>query len=308
MGLPIAQQAGKSLAQFQRETVDGGQEVDPDDGRCRLVGKELNGIDIGIVQGPVGKFVVYAEQADRLPFHHYRTEDKAARPDGPYGIEGRLNMESGGILANIFNEIKLLLGKTFVDDPGSPIQRQSYSGRIKSFAPGCRDKIEMGPVVVRHEYVDSFVAQDFVQSLGAERQHLLDVQGLLDPAPDLVKVFDIVVQHYVAVLENLLLGSNFLMQRIKLYGPFMELIAGLADEIPERRHHQGGACPHVDIKDNLISASGNVGSYLLPEREAGLREIYEPNGYPGNRGRYSQNESQHGIYNASFLCQELLHR
>src|SRR6266568_5493752 len=248
MGLPIAQQAGKGLAQLQGETVDGGQEVDPDDGRCRLVGKELDGIHIGIVQGPVGEFVVDAEQADRLPFYHYRTEDKTARPDGPYGIEGRLDMESDRVLANIFNEIKLLLGKTFVDDPGSPIQRQSYSGRIKSFAPGCRDKIEMGPIVVRHEYVDPFVAQYFVQSLGAERQHLLYVQGLLDPAPDLVKVFDIVVQHYVAVLENLLLGSNFLMQRIELSCPFMELIAGLADEIPETRHHQGCSRPHVNIQ------------------------------------------------------------
>src|SRR6266568_2259662 len=295
MGLPIAQQAGKGLAQLQGETVDGGQEVDPDDGRCRLVGKELDGIHIGIVQGPVGEFVVDAEQADRLPFHHYRTEDKTARPDGTYGIEGRLNMETDGILADIFNEKKLLLGKTFMDDPGPPIQRQRYPGRIESFAPGRRDEIEKGPVVVRHEDIDPFVAQDFVQSLGAERQHLLDVQGLLNPAPDLVKVLDIVVQHYVAVLKNLLLGSNFRMQRIELYGPFMELIAGLADEIPERRHHQGGASPHVDIKDNLISASGNVGSYLLPEREVGLREIYEPNGYPGNRGRYSQNESQHGI-------------
>jgi hypothetical protein len=49
----------------------------------------------------------------------------------------------------------------------------------------------MGPHTIGHQDIDPFISENVVEPLAAERQNLLDIQGLLNPAVYLMNTLDI---------------------------------------------------------------------------------------------------------------------
>ena len=110
-----------------------------------------------------------------------------------------------------------------------------------------------------------------------------------------MKILDIVVKDLVAVLEDLLLGGNLLIEGIQLFTPVVELVGGPPDEKTEERQDHGGTESHVGIESHAPGVPREVRQGLCPGGQGRLPEQDEIDHAPRYRSATAEKKPAHRV-------------
>ena len=106
-----------------------------------------------------------------------------------------------------------------------------------------------------------------------------------------MKVFDVSVQHLVAIFEDFFLLTDFSVKDIKLGGTRTKFVAIPADHESKSGKNHGGSASHIAVHRKVFAVFHDVAENLLKETTVDVIIKEQFDGNPADRSRNTKQKT-----------------